>query len=200
MRYLLISISFLIFGCTSYPKKNNFKNTDVTGQIYNPYFSNQNQDYVYKATIEVYGNSFGGVFIVKKTGEHKHRVAMITEMGKKLFDFSFDKNSFNVNYILDDLNKKVLINILKRDFRVLVTERFSVTKSFTLNLETIKETIIDNKKYYYFGAPKLTKIIRANTKEKVQFLFREISNTVSKEIIISHANIKLKIKLNSISR
>lgn len=198
-RFLLISTCIFILGCKSYPKKNGFKTTTFISDIHNPYFANPNQDYIYKASIEIYGNTFGGIFIVKKIGDHQHRIAFTTEMGNKIFDFSFDKDRFNVNYILEDFNKKILINILKKDFKVLITEHLNTTEMFTLYNETIKKTSIEKKIYYYFESAEIQKIVRTNNgKEKVRFLFSEISDNIAQRIDIIHSNIKLKITLKSI--
>ncbi|MBU2938197.1 hypothetical protein KO494_01470 [Lacinutrix sp. C3R15] len=200
MRYLLISVCFFCFGCASFSKKNNFNPAAITGNINNPYFANPKQDYIYKANIEVYDNTFGGIFIVKKTDKHQHRIVFTTEMGNKLFDFSFNKDLFKVNYILDDLDKKILINILKKDFKVLISENLKTEETYSLNTTTIKKTTLDNKTYYYFETPELSKVIRANyKKEKVRFLFTKINDTIAQEIEITHTNIKLKIKLKSIN-
>ena len=198
--FLRISICLLVFNCASYPVKNNFKNTDIqTNYILNPYFSDSNHDYVYKANIEVYDNVFGGIFIVKKLGDQQHRIVFTTEMGNKLFDFSFDKETFKVNYILDDLNKKILINILKKDFKILITERVNALKTYTLEQQTITKSILNKKTYYYYKTESLEQIIRAGRrKEKVRFSFTEISDNFAKQIEIKHSNIKLKINLRSI--
>ena len=97
MRYLLSSIVLILFiSCASYPKKNGFKASE--GQNFeNPYFSDASKDYIYKANIEAFGNFFGGIFIVKKLGEDHHRIAFTTEMGNKIFDFTF--NNINRNTI-----------------------------------------------------------------------------------------------------
>ena len=118
--FLLISVCIFILSCGSYSKKNNFQNVENFEAIVNPYFSNSNQDYVYKAHIEVYNHNFGVLFILKKIAEKQHRIVFTTEMGNTLFDFSFNNEDFKVNYILDDLNKKILINILRKDFKALI--------------------------------------------------------------------------------
>ncbi|WP_452227150.1 hypothetical protein [Lacinutrix cladophorae] len=172
----------------------------VTSNVFNPYFSNLNQDYIYKANIEVYDNTFGGLFIVKKIAEQHHRIVFTTEMGNKLFDFTFNNEDFKVNYILEDLDKKILINILKKDFRVLITENLKTTKAYALTKETIKKTSLNNKDYYYFENPEISKVIRVNNgKEKVRFLFSEINDNIAQKIVILHSNIKLKINLKSIN-
>lgn len=199
MRFSLISICFLVVGCASYPKKNNFESVATSSNIVNSYFANEKQDYIYKANIEVYDNSFGGIFIVKKLGEQQHRIVFTTEMGNKLFDFSFNKDDFKVNFILEDLDKKILINILRKDFKVLITENLTTKEAYSLGEESVKKTSLDKKTYYYFENPLISKIIRTNSrKEKVRFLFTEINDNIAEHIEIRHSNIKLKINLKSI--
>lgn len=201
MKQLLhISICLFMFGCASYPVKNNFETVAKSNNIQNPYFANPDQDYVYKANIEIYDNMFGGIFIVKKLGEQNHRIVFTTEMGNKLFDFSFNKDHFKVNFILEDLNKKILINILKRDFKVLITENLNAIESYASDGQTITKSNLDKKTYYYFTGENISKIIRANNrKEKVRFLFSEISDNIAQQIQIIHSNIKLNINLKSIN-
>ena len=120
-------------------------------------------------------------------------------MGNTLFDFSFNKSNFKVNYILDDLNKKILINILKKDFEVLITENLITEEAYIQHDKTIKKGTLNKKIYYYFEAPQIHKIVRANNKkEKVRFLFTEISDNIAQKIQIIHSNIKLTITLKSI--
>ncbi len=201
MRYLLSSLILAVcFSCGSYPKKNGFTATANSKEnIVNPYFSNTSKDYVYKANINVFDKVLGGIFIVKKLGENHHRVVFTTEMGNKIFDFTFLGDDFKVNHILKDIDKKILINILKNDFRVLVAENPSIENTFFKNPDSIYETRIGTKKYYHFlSEKKLHKVIRvSNGKEKIEFLFSKINDDIAKEIQIMHKNIKLEINLKS---
>ena len=203
MRFLLISVCFLVVSCGSYSKNQGFKlKTSSTEIIKNPYFSNADIDYIYKASINVYGNHFSGLLILKKIEESKHRVAFTTEMGNKLFDFTFAENSFQVNFILDQLNRKMLINVLKNDFKVLITENLQVINTFSEANTDVFETSIYNKNhYYYFENKQLTQVVRTkNGKAKVQFLFSEINNHLADQIDIKHHNIELDITLQSITQ
>ncbi|MGB1307262.1 MAG: hypothetical protein ACPG6B_00025 [Oceanihabitans sp.] len=196
-QFLSISLLLLLCSCASYPVKNKFRKTNNVEVLHNPYFSNLKKDYVYKANIEVYGNTFGGLLIIKKTGAQKHRIAFTTEMGNKLFDFSFHKNNFKVNYIIEKLNKKMLINILEKDFKILITESPKIIDTFNSNNLTIFETSLYNT--YYYKTNTLFKIVKTNgRKEKTKFLFRKISNNFAEDIQIIHSNIKLKINLKAI--
>ncbi|MCX7548908.1 hypothetical protein OS188_13200 [Xanthomarina sp. F1114] len=203
MRFLLISFCFFLVSCGSYPKKKNFQAENSTSkEIENPYLSDSRIDYVYKASIDVYDRNFSGLLIIKKIADKEHRVAFTTEMGNKMFDFTFNENDFRVNFILDELNKKMLINILKKDFKVLITENPIISNSYSHNEIDIYEAAIYNKKHYYFFENyKLTKIINAkNGKENVQFLFLKINNHLANQIEIKHSNIKLTINLKSITQ
>jgi len=191
-----------LVGCASYTKKNNFKEVAVTNDVvYNPYFSDASKDYVYKAKIEVYNKTFGGIFIVKKIAEANHRVVFTTEMGSKIFDFSFQGDDFKVNYILEEMDKNILLNILEKDFRVLVREEEHVFNKSVKENTTLLETEIASKKYFYaFKNDQLNSISRVKKgKEKVQFIFSDISAITAKNIQILHHNIKLTIKLKSIN-
>jgi hypothetical protein len=201
MRYLVISLCCFVCACGSYPKKQQFQTkSSIEKNIYNPYFSDADKDYVYKANINVYDNAFGGLLILKKIKNQEHRIVFTTEMGNKIFDFSFQQNAFKVNFILDDLNKPMLINILKKDFKVLLQETIEVNNAYTTANTKVYETKIDNKTYYYYFDKKLNKITRvSNGKEKVLFLFSEIQQEQASKIKIEHLNIKLDIHLRSIN-
>jgi len=200
MRYLIISCLFFVISCAPYSKKNQLTEQTITKEtVINPYFSDSSQDYVYKAHIEVYDNHFGGLLIIKKIESKNHRVVFTTEMGKKLFDFSITETDFKVNYILDELNKKLLVNLLKADFKALLQEENAISKSFTKDGLQIFQTNISGKKHFYYVSEQLEKIIRtSHQKEKVHFFFSDISNTIANQIKIKHDNIKLEINLKSI--
>ncbi|MGI9552100.1 MAG: hypothetical protein ACR2MT_12935 [Aurantibacter sp.] len=188
----------LFVACGSYPKKQNFEEVvSERVEINNPYFSDSSEDYVYKADIKVFKNSFSGIFIVKKMGDAHHRIAITTEMGNKLFDFEFEAKKFKINQILPEMDKKVLINVLKRDFLALIEQKPFSTNSYVKGDFEIGETLLFSKKHYYlFDNGLLKKIVRAgNGKEKVTFLFSEINDNIANDIQIKHQNIRLEIYL-----
>ncbi|WP_338732110.1 hypothetical protein [Mangrovimonas cancribranchiae] len=203
MRYLTLSLlAVLLFSCGSYPKKQHFKTTENTQNVFsNPYFSNTSKDYIYKANISAYGKSFSGLFIVKKIEENQHRIAFTTEMGNKIFDFTIKNNTFSVNYILDDLNRKLLLNVLKQDFTALVQEHITISKTFLKDSTPIFETqILDKPHYYVTKNNSLSQIVSVkNGKAKTVFSFSKINDNIANKITITHHNITLKINLKSIN-
>ncbi len=197
MRYLLISCCFFVVGCTTYPKKNNFQEIEiVTPTIINSYFSDETIDYVYRAQISVYNTDFSGLFIVKKIAPNNHRVVFTTEMGNKIFDFSFINDEFKVNFILKEFNKKKLVSLLQKDFKVLLEEHPMAINLYSHDEKEIIETRIYNKKhYYYYINHQLKKIVKAsNGKEKSIFIFSEINSNLATNIEIIHSKIKINLK------
>ncbi len=129
-----------------------------------------------------------------------HRVVFTTEMGNTIFDFSFEGNDFKVNRIIKQLDKQLLINILKKDFGALIKENLSPEETYTTIDEEIKKVQLDKKSYFYtFNNSRLTTISRVgNQKEKVVFEFSEINGDLANQIKIIHKNINLKIELTAI--
>ncbi|WP_299529978.1 hypothetical protein [Ulvibacterium sp.] len=201
MRYLPISLLLLVWACASYPERNNFQSVETSNaSVTNPYFSNPDKDYVYKADIDLYKKTFSGLLIFKKLGARHHRVVFATELGNTIFDFSIKDSDFIVNHILPEINKKMVVNLLKKDFRTLVTENLPVLKTFASQNEYVFETEIDEQAHYYHTiAGKLERIVQTkNQKKKVTFIFSAVHAEVAKNIQILHHNIKLSIRLKAI--
>jgi len=202
MRFLLSSVLlFFLLSCGSYPKQQNFKEVSLKkAKVDNPYFSDPAQDYVYKADIKVFKNSFSGIFIAKKLGNQHHRIVFTTEMGNKIFDFEFIEKMFKINHILPEMDKKVLKNVLKRDFFALFKEKPFIENSYlNENLEMYQAQLLDKKHFYIFEKEQLKKIVRTgNGKEKTTFFFSGINDNIVNNIDILHQNIQLKIYLKKI--
>ena len=123
----LINILFLVASCATNNLEKELKPVALENTIYNlSYFANPEIDYAYKANISVYGNDMSGIFIAKKINATTHRVVFTTEFGNKLLDFEISETEFKVSSIVDELNRKILINTLKKDFRLLLKNQFLI--------------------------------------------------------------------------
>ncbi|MCM4169024.1 hypothetical protein KCTC52924_00211 [Arenibacter antarcticus] len=202
MRYLVISLVFLLFSCGSYPKKNDYKKVERPAvEIINPYFSDMEKDYIYKAKINFRQKSFGGIFIVKKLEKDHHRVVFTTEMGNKILDFSFIGNHVEVNYIVEEINKKIVMDLLKQDFFVVIHETPRMLQQFSKPGDTtlLKTEFNKNTYFYIYHDNRLNKVIRTkNAKEKSVYIFSQVEDNSANEIDITHKKIKLNIHLKSI--
>ena len=165
-----------------------------------PYFSNPAMDYVYKANITVYGNELTGIFIAKKINDTTHRIVFTTEFGNKLMDFEISETDFKVNFILPELDRKIVVNTLITDFRLLLRSHYFISEQFDNQENSVFVALDDDKMNYLFVSKptnRLSKIVHASKRKEIIKLFYTSENDIfAEKIVIQHQNIKLKIELN----
>ena len=199
--FLLINcfLALLLVSCGSVTKNYTPKKLDKTSYEV-PYFSDSKTDYVYKTNITVYGNELSGIFIAKKISETTHRIVFTTEFGNKLMDFEISETNFKVNSIVSELDRKILINTLKEDFRLLLKKQYLIQEQFENESHNIYKSEDGKRDNYIFLSKKdkkLEKIVHSSkTKEKFTLFFNSENNIFADKIQIIHQNIKLKIELN----
>ncbi len=201
IRFLAISLLALsvLASCSLKTTKGLQQVSFTKSEVENPYFSNGEIDYVYKAKIDFYKKNFGGILIIKKIGPANHRVVFTTEFGGKLFDFQFENDTFTKHFIIEDLDKKFIVNILKDDFKLLVNESAKVLAVYGSKGKRIYKTQSNDNFNFYFlesSDEMLQKIVNTSkTKEKVEIDFTSSDGEIADVIAIKHNNIKLKIDL-----
>lgn len=205
--YLIISLglTLALSGCAVKTVEGFEKKAVAEPAAYTAtYFADLSVDYVYKAQISVYGNDFGGIFIAKRIDDTTHRVAFTTEFGNKLFDFTITDNDFKVNYILEELDRKIILNTLKKDFMLLLKKKHEVTGVYENSDYTVYTSKSGKRNNYLFTDNKtgrLKQIINATkAKEKVIITFEGQSNMLADKININHKNIQLDIALNYLNQ
>jgi hypothetical protein len=170
--------------------------------VENLYFSS-NEDYVYKCQMDIYKNHVSGILIIKKINETTHRVVLTSDFGNKLIDFEISENDFKLNYVLPDLDKKIVINFLKNDFQHLLRQKYPVNESFENNNSKIYLSKIDKKTYYLFFNREnnlLKQIVYTkNNKEKIDFTFDAKKHIFADSLNLQHKDFKINIKLFQIT-
>ncbi|RYE39055.1 MAG: hypothetical protein EOP48_26245, partial [Sphingobacteriales bacterium] len=104
--FLIFSLLFLS-SCTNYLFQGYHRIKAQASTYQNSFFSDQRNDYIYKTRVSAYGNELTGILIVKKLDDTLHRVVLATEFGSKLLDVEVSENSFTVNSIVEEINKKM---------------------------------------------------------------------------------------------
>ena len=201
--YLRIS-AFLVLvlsSCSSNKTVQDYKKVPLgKASLEVPYFANPAIDYVYKANITVYGKELTGIFIAKKINDNTHRVVFTTEFGNKLFDFEISETDFKVNFILEELDRKMVVNTLVADFRLLLRSHYVISEQFENTENTVFMALDKNKFNYLFvskSTNKLSKIVHSSERKEIVNLFYSSENNIfAEKIVIQHQNIKLKIELN----
>lgn len=198
-------VAFVVISCKAYqPEAVVEKKERITATVKNEYFSDAQTDYVYKSNITIYGHSLSGLMIVKKTGEARHRLVFTTEFGNKLLDLEFSKGEMKVNHVVDEMNKKILLNTLKEDFAVLFQPQFLVKNQYLTDTHIIHESEEDKYSLFLKQHKKdnlLTQILKTTRyKEKVSYNFQSKSPIFAERIWINHNDMKLKYDFNYIGQ
>jgi hypothetical protein len=203
LQSFLYSVILLLPGsCKTY------KLTDVQpvlgteSTVENLYFSSS-EDYVYKCQMDIYNNHVSGILIVKKINDTTHRVVLTSDFGNKLIDFEISEHDFKLNYVLPDLDKKIVINFLKNDFQHLLRREYPVNTRFENKESNIYLSKLDKKTYYLFFNKKnglLNQIIYTkNNKEKIDFTFAAKKHIFADSLNLQHKDFKINIKLYQIT-
>lgn len=203
LRNLAYSLIFILFtSCKTYTLTDAKQIPSSEKAVENLYFSS-NEDYVYKCQMDIYKNHVSGILIIKKISETTHRVVLTSDFGNKLIDFEISENDFKLNYVLPDLDKKIVINFLRNDFQQLLKQKYPVTESFENENSKIYLSKIDKKGYYLFFNKEnnlLKQIVYTkNKKEKIDFTFDAKKNTFADSLNLQHKDFKINIKLFQIT-
>ncbi|AZB09689.1 hypothetical protein EG344_13120 [Chryseobacterium sp. G0162] len=198
--YSLILISAI--SCKTY-KLTDIKPVPSTEKIVENLYFSSTEDYIYKCQMDIYKNHVSGILIVKKLNETTHRVALTSDFGNKLIDFEISDNDFKLNYVLPDLDKKIVINFLKNDFQQLLKRQYPVNESFENENAKIFLSKINNKSYYLFFNKEnnlLKQIIYTkNNREKIDFTFDAKKHIFADSLNLQHKDFKINIKLFQIT-
>lgn len=203
LQNLVYSLIFLLFvSCKTYKLTDVKSVSNSEKTVENLYFSS-NEDYVYKCQMDIYKNHVSGILILKKINKTAHRVVLTSDFGNKLIDFEISENDFKLNYVLPDLDKKIVINFLKNDFQQLLKRQYPVSESFENDNSKIYLSKVDKKIYYLFFNKEnglLKQIIYTkNNKEKIDFTFDAKKHIFADSLNLQHKDFKINIKLFQIT-
>lgn len=121
---VLISLCLLLLsGCSLFLFKDlhMISRTPDERQDVLSWFQGDADRYLYQATIDIYGNHFSGLLIIKPFSEDSYRTLFITQLGIKIFDMEFfSGGDFKLHYCLDELNRRSIIKTLRNDISLML--------------------------------------------------------------------------------
>ncbi|UYW00989.1 DUF3261 domain-containing protein [Flavobacterium agricola] len=198
IRFLTFSaLLFLLFSCKSYQPVTNLQ--PKTQMVYNPYFANAEQDYVYSATISAYKHQVSGLLVVKALPNDQHRVVLTTEFGNTLLDITVFKGGYNKNYAMPDLDKKIILNILSHDLFIMLNTTWQTQAQQIAVEEEVFKATIKNKNYFLFKKNEaLERIVYAKRKKKVAVHFTTDSYQQATSVQLKHYNFDIEIQLQKL--
>ncbi len=203
LRNLAYSFVFILcISCKTFTLTDARPVLNTEKKVENLYFSSK-EDYVYKCQMDIYKNHVSGILIIKKINGNAHRVVLTSDFGNTLIDFEISENDFRLHYVLPDMDKKIVINFLRNDFRELLRQQYKVNESFESENSNIYRSEINQKKYYLFFNKEnglLEQIVfTKNNKEKIDFTFEGKKHIFADRLSIQHKDFKINIKLFQIT-
>ena len=121
MKYVIIGISFfLLTSCHSvkYQSLSTLELNTLSNQKFQTAFHNDTSSHVYDIHIYIQKKHISGLLFFKKI-ENAYRYSIITKTGQKLVDLSMEKNQLTVHHVMEELNKKIILEQLRKDFQLL---------------------------------------------------------------------------------
>jgi hypothetical protein len=119
---LLLIILFCLNGC-SFGLLEGYQKTEQVSIAPVSWFKTDSDHLLMNTTIDVMKNHFSGLMVIKTLTNGGYRVVFITEVGLKIFDMEFvPGETVKVYYIMDALNKKIIIKTLSADLRLLLIQ------------------------------------------------------------------------------
>ncbi len=171
---------------------------EKTVDYYTPDYLLDFKENSFKISIEAFGNHLGGILVAKRLAENHYRFAIINEFGGKLMDFEIQNRKLKLNYAIDELNRKIILNLLEKDFALLFSENNLIEKEFIIQESVVLKSsnFIQNKDlYYYLKDQSLDSILLAKNKEKVRINLKNTEQSFP-QIEIIHTKIPIKIYLH----
>ncbi len=201
MRYFLINLMliFLVTSCGALPEAKWKAVENGKKSIVLPYFTRENIVYSYKTNVAAYGKELSGILIIKKVGDERFRVAMTTEFGNTLFDIEISPKDYVLITAVEDLNRKIIINTLVSDFRLLLKSQYKIDATFNDGVHLISKSGGKDDAFYLFQTDASDVVFKIENfkgdKKKKEILYATQNNVFARKIIIEHFDIKLKMTM-----
>jgi hypothetical protein len=166
------------------------------------------QTSLFDAGIDVVGKHISGLLLIKKMPDSSSRVVFTNEAGFKFLDFEFGRSGeFKVHHVIEQLNKKVVIRLLEKDFGLLLALPFKgmpLWKSWEKGAE-IYHGVTKNKETHYFITDKdCSSLLRVESasgqKKMVSLLFYGPDQELPDSVKLQHHTFDMQIGLRKINR
>ena len=210
-RFLLINLylssffALLFISCSPASGHKLLRTAVITENDVHP-IVNKTNALLYKAKIDVFNKHYSGLIVLKQLDKENSRLAFVTEIGMKMFEFEIRDTVFNLVYMFEPLNKPKIIQLLKDDMKLILLHQL-INKEASVYQK--KENIVykvDQKFRYYYVLNDHSKNVRKTlkkgslfTKVKVNYFYNDSLN--ARLIRLKHKGlIRLKIELNNLNK
>ncbi|WP_345238546.1 hypothetical protein [Hymenobacter saemangeumensis] len=161
---------------------------------------------LYRTEIEVVGKHLSGLLFFKSLPNNTFRVVFTNEMGLNLFDFEFSERDFKVIHCIEQLNKKPVINQLRKDIGFLLMTELDFGKGRELRKGEVSYfAFAAGKEFTYYitdtGVNQLYRIENTTAKrKKVVVSVTRLVQGMPDSVFVDHKLFDFTISLKQIIR
>jgi hypothetical protein len=203
MKYLLSGSFFFLLGCTSaYKDLYQVEKDPSCLEKFIPAFEAS----WYRTSVNVTGKHISGLLLIKTMPDDSKRIVFTNEAGITFFDFEFTQDGFVVHQVIRQLDKKPVINTLRKDFEMLLMTQIRKGEAEQFQRgDTIFHGYAGKKEINYFVTDKncssLLRIEKASRrKKKVEVKLFNVRNNVPDSVAIQHFLFNMQIQLKKLKR
>ncbi|MCB9017131.1 MAG: hypothetical protein H6544_00795 [Prevotellaceae bacterium] len=202
--FIPLALALLLSSCT--PRL--FRDMESVGKVgiakedLCPVFAKTDTVITFNMQIDYKENNFAGLLVVSGgERERSTRLVLTSYFGMTVFDFEIDADSFVVNRCFEQMNRKVVLSLLEKDFRTLlfynVPESIKARKCEKGSMVGYKMEASDGKAYYLIDglSRQLQKIHRPGAVRSLQIDFVQYEQGFPSVIEMKHPTIGLKMRL-----
>ena len=159
----------------------------------------------YNTHVNAMKYEFSGILLFKPMADSSLRIVFTNQFGIKFFDFEFDKNgSFFKHYILTQMDKDAVVNLLRKDFEMLLMKYdLSQTEVLTDGSQTFSTFALKKGKVYYVTSEDCSKIIRIENGSKrkpvIQIFLSGEQKEMPESFLIEHKKVPFTIHSKRLS-
>jgi hypothetical protein len=130
IRFLIfLSAGFLNCSCNAHSHLQKIRSGESCVRKFKPDFNHV----LYQTSVDITGKHFSGILLIKRMPDSSTRFSFSNEAGFSFFDFGFGPDSgFFVFQITPRMNKKEVINTLRKDFELLLFRNMDTAKSYSM--------------------------------------------------------------------
>lgn len=161
---------------------------------------------IYQASVDVLNKHLSGLLVIKTMDDNSVHTLFQSEMGLTYFDFVWSNdNHFKVINVIKQMNKKAVINTLRKDFELMLMKNMDLSNVETLSDSTgLFNKILKGDEIIYIvtdsDCVQLKRIISATSRKSKVTLTMNTPANVPDSVNIHHEKFKFIISLKKIEQ
>jgi hypothetical protein len=180
---------------------------NISKQELFPVFKTEDPVRMFNMQIDYKETNLTGLLIVKQEGGKTQRAIFTTLFGMTVFDFEFNETDFKVNRIMEQMDKKAVLNLLKKDLKTLFL--YNIPSHFDAKVYHGKKATIgykikttDGKGYFLTNAAEkqLQKVEMPGCITLLNLNYQNYTNGFPEQIVMHHPKIRLRMQLDRIEQ